>query len=177
MSGRRVRRRAFTLFELVVLVIVISIVAMIVIPAGGVSGSSRLGAAANILAADLEYAQSSCIANPAQPVALTFNVAQNKYSLAPANSPGTPILHPADSSQLYVNDFATGRYAPLNGVRIVSVNGQTSGSITFDAYGRPLGCNAAGITYSVGTVTVVLSYDSTQLSVISDATTGDVSIP
>ena len=177
-TGHKPRRpcRGFTLFELVVLIVVIGLVAIVVVPQGALGGNTRLGTAANVVAADVEYCQSACIASPATALAMTLSVPQNTYSIGSAKPPTTPIKFPGDSSQAYVNDFATGRDAPLAGVHIVSVNGLSAFRLTFDAYGRPLACDGTGITYSVGDVTILLSDGGTTLKVFVDSSTGDVSI-
>ena len=58
------RRRGFTLFEIVLTLLIISIAAAMVIPAAANATSPRLRTAANVLAADIDFCSSECIAQP-----------------------------------------------------------------------------------------------------------------
>ena len=164
----RKQTRGFTLFELTIVVLVIGLISVVAIPAM-VSARTAPGlrAAANMLAADIEYCQSACINTPQALQVVQFDTTNNKYWVALASSPNTPSTHPADGLP-YSNDFQTGRSAALNGVSISGavLNGGTT--LAFDAYGRPQtgGVNAV-ITLSAtnGTVTVTV-----------DGATGDISI-
>jgi prepilin-type N-terminal cleavage/methylation domain-containing protein len=169
-GGRSMNRgpRGFTLFEMVLVVLVLGIVAAALVPPiGNNLYSPRLRTAANILAADIDFCASECIARPNTPRVITFDTMANRYSVIDFAT-STPIKHPVDGLD-FTNDFSTGRNAQLSGVRIQSiVSGSTPlSTLAFDSYGRPLLNADAVITLVFGGRTMAL-----QVS----ATTGDISI-
>ncbi len=162
------RARAYTLFELMLVVLIIGIAAAAIVPAVGNNvHSSSLRAAANVLAADIELCASDCIGQPGAPQAITFDAANNKYSVIDVHS-GTTINHPMDSMP-FVNDFSTGRNAQLKGVSITSLvmGAGTLTSLTFDMYGKPV---------TTADFVITLTYNSQTMTVTVKQGTGDVSI-
>lgn len=169
--ARPARRRGFTLFEVTLVLLILGTVAAALVPVvGGNIRSSRLRTAANVLAADLEYAASTCISRPKNPAAVSFDAVQNRYTVLDLNT-GATLKHPMDG-QDYVNDFASGRNANFADVAISSVavgtaSPTTAASITFDAYGKPtLAAN----------LTITLTYKTQSLAVTVNSVTGDVTI-
>jgi prepilin-type N-terminal cleavage/methylation domain-containing protein len=161
-------RRAFTLFELVLVSLILGIIAAALVPPVGANlYSSRLRTAANVLASDIDFCASECIAQPNAPRAITFDTTGNSYTLIDFNA-SAPIKYPADGAN-YTNDFASGRNAQLSGVRLQSILVGTTPrtSLAFDSYGRPLIPSDAVIT---------LSFNGQTLTLQVSATTGDVSI-
>jgi Tfp pilus assembly protein FimT len=161
-------RFAFTLFEIVLVILILGIVAATLLPPlGNNLYSPRLRTAANVLAADIDYCASECIAQPSAPRAMTFNKTDNRYSIIDFSA-STPIKHPVDGLD-FTNDFASGRNAQLNGVQLQSIvsGGTPLTSIAFDSYGRPL-LNADA--------TITLAFQGKTLALKVSATTGDVSI-
>jgi prepilin-type N-terminal cleavage/methylation domain-containing protein len=166
--GGKGRRRAFTLIELIIVVLILGIVAAIFVPAAGANlHSSRLKMAANVLAADIDFCASECIAHPGDMRGIQFNTTTNQYTVEDLAT-NIAISHPADS-QPYINDFATGRNLQLAGVTVTStMMGTTALSLlTFDAYGRPL------ITSNF---VITLSYNGSTMTVTVAKNTGDISI-
>jgi prepilin-type N-terminal cleavage/methylation domain-containing protein len=158
--------RAFTLVEVIMVLLVLGIAAAMVVPAVGSNlYAARLKTAANVLASDIEFCQSECIAQPSAPRAVVLDVASNTYKLVVFSSNAT-IKHPADG-QNFVNDFATGRNAQLSGVSITAVTGGTPATLTFDGYGRPL------ITADM---VITLAFSGQTMTVTVAKGTGDVSI-
>jgi Tfp pilus assembly protein FimT len=160
--------RAFTLFELTLVLLIIGIAAAAIVPAiGNNIRSPRLKAAANVLAADIDLCASECIARPGSPRAITFDTTHNSYSLIDINA-GTPIKHPSDGLP-FNNDFATGRNSQLAGVTVtaLTMGSGTLSTLTFDVYGKPL------ITADF---VITLSYNGQSLKVTVKNLTGDVSI-
>ncbi|HEY4328184.1 MAG TPA: type II secretion system protein [Phycisphaerae bacterium] len=160
--------RGFTLFELVLVVLILGIIAASLIPPiNNNIRSPRLKTAANVLAADIEFCESECIAQPNAPRVITFSILNNTYTLLDFNA-GTAIKNPGDGLA-YVNDFATGRNAQLNGVTVTSVvsGGSAISSVTFNSYGKPL---------LTADLVITLSYNSQTLTLTVNAGTGDISI-
>ena len=161
-------RRAFTLFELAVVVLIIGIAAAALLAAvGGDIRSARLATAANVLASDIEFCQGECINRPDTPRQITFDLTNNKYTVQDKATTAT-INHPADS-QPFVNDFSTGRNAQLAGVAVtgLAMGAGSLNVLTFDSYGRP------SITADF---VVTLTYKGNTMRVTVKQGTGDVSI-
>jgi prepilin-type N-terminal cleavage/methylation domain-containing protein len=166
--GRRGVMGGFTLFEMVLVLLVIGIAAAAIVPAVGNNiRSPKLRTAANVLASDIEFCASECIAQPNAPRAINFDTTGNKYTVVDSND-GTAIKHPMDG-QSYVNDFATGRNSQLSGVGITGLvmGSETLSSLTFSAYGRP--------TITADLV-ITLTYNNQTLQVTVKNGTGDVVI-
>jgi len=152
------RGRGFTLFELLLVVLVIGICAAVLVPSVGSNlHSPRLKSAANVLAADIEFCSSECITRPSTPRAIVFDLTNNKYTLQDLTS-GVAITHPADG-QPFVNDFSTGRNSQLAGVTItgITMGSGTLNVLTFDAYGRPTVTADMAITLSYNGATMVVT--------------------
>jgi prepilin-type N-terminal cleavage/methylation domain-containing protein len=161
-------RHAFTLFELMLVVCILGIIAAALLPPIGANlYSARLRTAANVLAADIDFCSSECIAQPSAPLAINFDLQNNKYTVIQFGS-GTAVKHPADGKD-FINDFATGRNAQLSGVTLKSVlsGGVSTTSLTFDAYGRPL---------LTSDLVITLRFNNVDMVVTVKSTTGDVSI-
>ncbi len=168
-QARRARRaRAFTFFEVVMVILILGIIAAALVPPlGNNLYSPRLRTAANVLAADIDFCASESIAQPSSPRAIAFNTTGNRYTLLDFKAL-TALKNPADSRD-YVNDFSTGRNAQLAGVTLQSVvsGGNPVSTVAFDAYGRPL---------LAADLVITLAFNSQTLTVTVKATTGDVSI-
>jgi prepilin-type N-terminal cleavage/methylation domain-containing protein len=167
-AGRPEFRRAFTLFELVLVVLIIGIAAAAIVPAiGNNLHSSELSTAANMLASDIDFCASTCISQPEAPCAITFDTTHNQYSVIDVNSGGV-LTAPMDGLP-YVNDFATGRNAQIAGVTITGLvmGSGTLTSLTFDPYGKPV---------TTADFVITLTYNGQSMSVTVSHLTGDVSI-
>lgn len=166
--GARRSIRAFSLFELTFVLLILGIVAAALVPAVGNNiRAPRLRAAANVLAADIEYCASLCISRPGDPAALLFNLPANRYSLIDLDS-GNTLTHPMDG-QDFLNDFASGRNAQLADIQITSAlcAGTPATALTFDAYGKPV---------LTADLVITLTYKTQSLTLTVSAATGDVTI-
>ena len=132
-GGPRARVRGWTgttLFELLVVVLVLAVAAAVVIPR--VSGTSQLRcrAAARLIMSDLEYAQNHAIVAQ-EPVTVSFDVSGNSYSLSNASG---ALIHPI-TKDAFVVDFDT--IGGFDGVSVVSASFAGSSAVAFDALGAP----------------------------------------
>jgi len=122
--------RAFTLFELLVVLVIIAIAAALVVPQAMSGSDLRALSAARTLMADLEYAQSQAVVTQSQ-VTVTFDQAGNSYQLS---NQSQTLIHPI-SKKDYVVDFDSSE--SLRGVSIAAVNFNGGATVTFDALGAP----------------------------------------
>jgi prepilin-type N-terminal cleavage/methylation domain-containing protein len=131
--SRAAVRRAFTLFELMVVVTLMAIVASAVLPMAMKDTTLRLTAAALVLRSDIELAQVMSISYPSDPVIVVFDLDNEKYWLAFAESPETPLPR-SDTGEPYEVVLGEGRASSALGVH-VSIENLADDSIAFDAQG------------------------------------------
>src|SRR5215813_8301268 len=103
-----VPRRAFTLLEVLVVVTVIVVIASMVLPALSDENRPRLMAASAILTSDIETAQAMSIANPTAPLTVRFDPTGNRWWIAVATIPNTPITRD-DTHEQFLVTLGSGR--------------------------------------------------------------------
>lgn len=143
-------RRAFTLVDLTITVLIIGIMSAVATPKFvDAMIYRRADAAANRVAADLNLARRTAVSS-GKPQVVNFTLVTSVYAM-----PGvTDIDHPG---QTYSVDLTSTRYA----VTLSSINFGASGtatSITFDMYGRP--DYGGSVTIQTGTQTRVVNVDA-----------------
>jgi prepilin-type N-terminal cleavage/methylation domain-containing protein len=156
-------RRGFSLVEILIVVVIISIAALMAVPMFSSAGSMQIGSAANIIAADLEYAKSMAITR-GQNYSVVFYVTAESYRIV--DQSGNVVSHPVKKGFDYVVDFKNeGR---LSKVVITSAQflPNTSSTIAFDNMGMP---------YS-GTVNPSNSLNSGSLTISADGATTTISV-
>jgi prepilin-type N-terminal cleavage/methylation domain-containing protein len=118
------RRKGFTLVEIIIVVVIIAITAMVVVPLAG--------SAANMIAADLEYAKSMAISR-SQSFSVVFDKTAESYRVHDQN--GNVIAHPIKKGFDYIIDFRAD--SRLNKVDIVDVDFDSTSEVKFDYLGSP----------------------------------------
>jgi prepilin-type N-terminal cleavage/methylation domain-containing protein len=144
-TSRRAARRGLTLIELLLTIAVLGILAAAVIPQLTSDLPQRLDAAAQVVAADLDYARALAVANNST-YQTTFQPPQNSYHLR--HSGPNPLLHTLPRSPFRQNDDPPDQQTtdlsdlplPDPGVRLVGVfvmqgAGQAATSVEFTALG------------------------------------------
>ena len=166
-------RRAFgfTLIEVIVVVVILAIVALMAVPMFGSAADIQLKAAANMIAADLEYAKSMAISRQ-QDYSVVFNSTDESYEVQ--DSGGNVIPHPIDPRPLKEVFPSNSR---LNQVVIASAvfDPGSEETVTFDYLGSPhSGPSAGNPLDSEGTI--ILGADSLTMTVTVEPITGYVTI-
>jgi prepilin-type N-terminal cleavage/methylation domain-containing protein len=141
----------FTFIELMLVVLIIGIAAGIVVPMMSSAGSLQVRAAANMVAADLEYAKSMAISRT-QSYSVEFNTTNESYEILDPNN--DPVPHPVKKGFDYVVDF--GNDGRLDQVDIADVNFPND-KVTFDYLGSP--DNGGGVTLQAGGVTKTVNVE------------------
>jgi len=150
--------KAFTLLELMVVMVIMAIMGAIIVPIIAGAGEMQALSAARIIATDLQYAQNVAITMQT-PVTVQFDASADSYSLS--NASGL-LKHPMTNKD-YVVDFRTrGNFEQLD---LVSASFNSGASVIFDELGSP----DAG-----GSVTVVGGSQTYRIDVTS--VTGAVSV-
>ncbi len=129
----------FTLIELLIVIVILAISAAIVVPMASSAASMQLRSAANMVAADLEYAKSRAIGT-GQPHYVTFDTVGEGYWITKGSTAGAAtdaIDHPVKKGFPYAISFPNdGR---LDRVEIVSTtfSADTVSTVSFDYLGTP----------------------------------------
>jgi prepilin-type N-terminal cleavage/methylation domain-containing protein len=141
--------RGFTLVEIMIVVVIIVIAAMTVVPMFSSAASIQIGSAANVIAADLEYAKSMAISR-GQDFSVVFDKTSERYQIE--DQDGAVIAHPVKKGFDYVVDFLNDRR--LGKVNIDDVDFASTSEVKFDCLGSPdnggvVSLEASGITMTV----------------------------
>jgi len=147
--------RAFTIIEILIVVVLLAIAGMMVVPMMSSAASIQIESAANIVAADLEYAKSMAISRQ-KIYAVVFNKSTESYQI---EDPNGVIDHPVKKGFKYVVNFSSD--SRLNRVDIFDADFDGTNEVKFDYLGSPLNGNdtplnsgvislqAAGITKTI----------------------------
>jgi prepilin-type N-terminal cleavage/methylation domain-containing protein len=163
----------FTLIEVILVVLIIGIAAAVVVPTMSSAGSMQLRSAANMVAADLEYAKSMAISR-GQPYTVDFSPSTERYWVLDGPT-GNVIPHPVKKGLPYTVDFPN--ESRLSQVQIVSTTFGTHNRVTFDYLGSPYGEAADGsLTPLNGPGTIVLQAGTITKTVTVEAVTGFISV-
>ncbi len=151
--------RGFTLIEIIVVIMIISIAAAMVVPMMSSADDIQLRSAANKLAADLEYAKSMAISR-GQDYTVSFDESADSYQIE--DSSGAVITHPVRKGD-YIEQF--GGTSRLSNVTISDADFNGADLVIFESIGSP---------DNGGTVTLTAADDTIIVNV--EAVTGYISI-
>jgi type II secretion system protein H len=157
----------FTLIELMIVIVIIGIAAAIAIPMMSSAASFQIRAAANMVAADLEYAKSMAISR-GQPFSVVFDPTNESYEIR--DKDGVVIDHPVKKGFTYTVDF--GSDTRLDQVDLDTVNFDGTTTVTFDYLGSPY---TSGGPLNSGTIKLQAGDDAAK-SVKVEPVTGYISI-
>ena len=139
-QARNDKPGGFTLVELILVVLILSIAAVIAIPMFSSAADIQVRSAANRIAADLDYARGLAITRQKN-YAVVFDPANESYDIRDSNN--VVITNPLDGKFFTVNLTNDSR---ISGVNIFSVKERdelgndipiTDNAITFDYLGTP----------------------------------------
>ena len=161
----------FTAVEILIVVVIIAIAAMMAIPMMTSADSFQIRSAANMIAADLEYAKSMAISR-SKSFSVVFDMTTESYRIEDQDS--TIIPHPVKKGFDYVVDFPSD--SRLNRVDIANVAFEpgSSQTITFDYMGSP--CSGPGTSNPLNSGTITLQAAGTSTAVNIEPVTGFISI-
>lgn len=162
-QARTTANTGFSLVELLMVTAVVLIAASIALVSGSGGDAVKLRRAAQLLIADIEYAQAQSAGNATDPVCIVFDVPQNRYWLARSSDLSRPITDPG-SGRPYETEFGTGRAHSLSRVQLQSVEADDADVLRFALFGALLQASDAS---------VVLRNDSGQVRITVDSTTGE----
>lgn len=163
----RAASSGFTLIEIVIVVVIIAIAAMMAIPLITSAASFQIRSAANIIAADLEYAKTISISR-SESFSVVFDKTTESYQLK--DQSGVVIPHPVKKGFDYIVDFRNdGR---LSKVDIYDVDFNATSEIKFDYLGSPY--DGANNPLNTGVVSLRAGQQTATINV--EPVTGFISI-
>lgn len=161
-------RPAFTLIEVIVVILIVAILSVVAAPRLSNLGSSRAGVAARSIARDLTYARERAIATGTR-TWVVFSPSTHSYSVLSENpaSPGrvgaTTLTDPNGTGRPFVQYLNTGEFA---GVTMASAVFGSGSEVGFDWVGKPYSSSTTALSAN-GAVTLSSGY-----SVTVEASTG-----
>jgi prepilin-type N-terminal cleavage/methylation domain-containing protein len=166
-------RNGFTLVELIIVVVILSIAALIAVPMVSNTADIQVRSAANQIAAHLDYAKSMAITHQ-QSHSVVFDVSNESYQVQ--DEGGNLIDHPVNPGDFVVNLSNTG----LDKVDIADADfdGDITKAITFDYLGSPYHgeSTAPGDSLNFGQITLQDKPGNFKLYVNIEPVTGYVTI-
>jgi Tfp pilus assembly protein FimT len=155
------------LIEIVTVVVIIAIAAMMAIPILTSATSFQIRTAANIIAADLEYAKTIAISR-GQSFSVVFDKTTESYRIE--DEVGAIIVHPVKKGFDYVIDFRND--SRLSKVDIEDVNFDATSEIIFDYLGSPY--NGGGTPLNSGVISLRAGQMTTTINI--EPVTGFITI-
>ena len=149
----------FTMVEIIIVVVIIAIAALAAVPMMSSAASLQIRSAANMIAADLEYAKSMAISSGVN-YSVEFDINAESYCIK--DQTGVVIQHPVKKGFPYEINFQTD--SRLSKVDITNVN-FTDSKVTFGCLGSP---DNGG--------TVILQGDGATKTITVEPVTGFISI-
>jgi prepilin-type N-terminal cleavage/methylation domain-containing protein len=153
------RRPAFTLVEILIVILVLAIAAAIVIPNIGSADDSRVTSAARILQADMEVARSLAMTTQ-QPYSVVFSPDFQSYKVV-ENYAGVPyaqavaVGHPVNRGQLF--EVTVGALNGMDDVRILGADFGGQSYATFMSLGDPAA--AGSVLFQSGSIVMTVSVE------------------
>jgi type II secretory pathway pseudopilin PulG len=155
----RVRfRGGYTFVELFITLVCLALAAALVVPNLADTAPSRLQAAAEILIADVEFAQTQTLAHADDPRTVVFDASANSYTIAARSDPSTPLLNPI-GQQPYVTRFGSGRAAAAARVQISTTDLGGDQTLSFGSCGQLDQLAAASVTLECSGRRLTVSFD------------------
>ena len=159
-------KKAFTIVEIIVVVFILSVVSMIAIPMLSSAADTQVRSAANILAADIEYAKNLAISRQKN-YSVVFDVVNNSYEIR--DNEANVINHPVTGKPYSVNFSDENR---LSRVVISSALFDGSNTLTFDYLGSPYN----GLANPLNSGKIVLDAEEYSMTISVQAVTGYLTI-
>ncbi|MBL7214462.1 MAG: prepilin-type N-terminal cleavage/methylation domain-containing protein [Phycisphaerae bacterium] len=164
----------FTLVEIIIVVVILGIAAMIAVPMFSGAADMQVRAAANRIAADLDYAKGLAITHQ-KPYSVVFYASSEAYDIRDTTS-DTVVDNPLRSGFAYTINLATD--SNFDQVDIVNADFDSDGTdaITFDYLGSPYHGKTADSANALNSGRVTLQAGNFTIYVDVEPMTGYVTI-
>jgi prepilin-type N-terminal cleavage/methylation domain-containing protein len=167
------RQRAFTLVEILMVVLILAISSAIIIPQMGTRDDLKAASAARVIMADLIWAQNRAIATQQKQYIV---ITGQSYTLWYKDSTGTLVqsTNPVTQS-VYTTTFGVSG-TPLGEVSIGTADFAGQTSLCFDEMGTPKGWNGSVETDMTSSGSVQVSCGDQKLTITVEGYTGETSV-
>lgn len=164
-------RRAFTLVEILVVVVIIGAISAIIIPQIAGRDDLKASAGARVMIADLSYAQNLAMSISRQ-IYVHFDEDEQRYTLYRAFplTDANRVIHPV-TQQPFVVQFGRLRDA-MEKLRLDGVDIDDGEILAFDEAGSPLAVETGGSASALDNGQVVIVCGNRRVTVSIDADTG-----
>jgi type II secretion system protein H len=171
---------AFTLVEVLCVVMLIGISAAIVVPQFATRDDLQTTAAARVLMADLMYAQNSAIATQKKHYVEFTGSSYTLYQRDSDSSALYAIANPVSHSTYSVTFGDTNPTYPTTTIASINFDGSASQAIQFDSLGLPsvynIAADSAVSLANTGTITLSTTSGTFPTAVTIDPTSGEATV-
>lgn len=161
--------RAYTLLEILVVVVLMGIASALVIPNMGSTGVLRVQSTVRSIVADINFAQSDALARQ-RGRAMVFDTANNTYSIIEVPKTGSTLFPTTDTIQ--TTDLK--QAGKFHDSRLESVNFDGSATLVFDELGGTVIAPNSPTPGNGGTI--IVSGSGSRFKIIVEAYTGRVTV-
>ncbi len=163
----------FTLIEIIIVVIIIGIAALMAVPMFSGAADMQVRAAANRIAADLDYAKGLAVTHQ-KGYSVVFDPANESYDIR-ETATNTVIGHPVHPGQ-YVIDFSSDNNFNRVNIATVVFNSPATQTVTFDYLGSPYAEMTTDPANALNNGAITLQADTFTMNVNIEPMTGYVTI-
>jgi prepilin-type N-terminal cleavage/methylation domain-containing protein len=154
MAQRKRNRPAFTLVEILTVVVILGIAGAVIVPQMGSRGDLKAAAAARMIMADLIYAQNRAISTQTRHYVKFDNTSTPQtYRLLTSITPLVDITHPITKASSYVTTFGANGSPGMDDISLGTVSFEGKKTIVFDELGVPYFYDPATSTTTALTTT------------------------
>ena len=162
-------RNGLTIVEITITLLCLAIAAAIVLPTVTDNAPEQLRGAAQMLVADLQYAQSQSMSRADDPRLIVIAADKLSYHIAAKSAPATPLTNPVGQLP-YVTRFGAGRAASMVKVKFGAVSVGGDDQLGFGGLGQLDQTTPATITLTTGARSITITIDP----MTGDAATGAI---
>jgi prepilin-type N-terminal cleavage/methylation domain-containing protein len=177
--GRQGGKAAFTLVEILMVVIILGIASAVIVPNLGTRNDMNVAAAARVVMADLMYAQNRAIVTQSMTY-VQFDVAGQAYAILsnkPNVAPLAYVMNPV-TGQNYLTKFNNASNPGLQPAKLQTISVDGKACIAFDELGQPYSWDSAtgNSTALVNPATIPVKCGTFLLTVYVEPYTGALTV-
>lgn len=165
----------FTLIEIIVVLAILVIAALLAVPMLGSAADMQVRSAANLIAADIEYAKSLAITRQ-QNFSVVFDADSESYEVVRYDTGGNPVVidNPRRPGNLLAVVFPSDSRVSRVDITSADFDSDVSQTITFDYLGSPYSGATTDSPLTSGQIT--LQSDTITMTVNVEPVTGYITI-
>jgi prepilin-type N-terminal cleavage/methylation domain-containing protein len=173
------RNRAFTLVEILVVVLILGIAAAVIVPAMGSRDDLKAAAAARMIMADLIYAQNRAITTQQRHYVIFNTTTQQNFRISLSPTDGSSIQHPVTKDP-FIMRVGQGGSAGLTEINLAQVSFEGKTTLAFDELGVPYfydpGTNQTTATSTSAGSQIRVQCGTHVLAILIEPYTGEIKV-